>query len=595
MGTRENMFSGLLELVKSWLPRRTESAYVSRDFWMPDNSCRVCYDCDVQFTTFVRKHHCRLCGRVFCGKCTANSIPVPSVDPKNKQLDGDRVRVCNFCFQQWRQEVPPAANIILTSNPGMDDSSLTDSMISTRSSCTLRSSTMTACSMSYSKETYQRVPYGSPSSSVQSGIMEPGTNKQDTLMLGRNVNSAAYIGNTCSNNFGYCLNSDKCRSDDDDDAYGVCYSDSAAHHFPHSDDYYGSVDFDETDQDYDTNNVLLAEENIPSEDVCSPVVDCTNLLDFTYSDEMAEAGPEHRDEYGVSSSIYAMEGADEPVDFENNELLWLPTEPEDEEDESEAIYNGEDNDATGEWGYLRMSKSFGSGSTDEHRGAMKNIVGGHFRALIAQLLQVENLPIGDEGDKESWLEIITSLSWEAATLLKPDTSKGGGMDPGGYVKVKCIACGHRSQSVVVRGVVCKKNVAHRHMKSNIEKPNILILGGALEYQRVMNYLSSFDTLLQQEMDHLKMAIARIGSNNPHVLLVEKSVSRFAQDFLLAKDISLVLNIKRPLLERISRCTGAQIVPSIDHLSSPRLGRCDLFRVEKFFEEHGSAGQGGRRW
>jgi 1-phosphatidylinositol-3-phosphate 5-kinase len=53
--------------------------------------------------------------------------------------------------------------------------------------------------------------------------------------------------------------------------------------------------------------------------------------------------------------------------------------------------------------------------------------------------------VGDENDKESWLEIITSLSWEAATLLKPDTSKGGGMDPGGYVKVKCIASGRHCE------------------------------------------------------------------------------------------------------------------------------------------------------
>lgn len=236
-----------------------------------------------------------------------------------------------------------------------------------------------------------------------------------------------------------------CRSDGDDHVYGVYHSDSVAHHFQHSDDYYGHVDFDETDQDYDTNNVLHTEENIASEDMCFPVVDCTNTLDSTCSDKMIEAGPEHSHDYVVSTSIYAMESADEPIDFENNELLWLPTEPADEEDESETVYNGEDSDATGEWGYQHMSKSFSSGSTDDHRRAMKDTVGGHFRALIAQLLQVENLPIGEEGDKESWLEIITSLSWEAATLLKPDTSKGGGMDPGGYVKVKCIACGHRSQ------------------------------------------------------------------------------------------------------------------------------------------------------
>ncbi|KAJ6427185.1 hypothetical protein OIU84_022730 [Salix udensis] len=93
------------------------------------------------------------------------------------------------------------------------------------------------------------------------------------------------------------------------------------------------------------------------------------------------------------------------------------------------------------------------------------------------------------------------------------------------------------------------------MTSKIEKPRLLILGGALEYQRVSNHLSSFDTLLQQEMDHLKMAVAKIDAHNPDVLLVENSVSRHAQEYLLSKDISLVLNIKRPLLERVARCTG----------------------------------------
>lgn len=56
----------------------------------------------------------------------------------------------------------------------------------------------------------------------------------------------------------------------------------------------------------------------------------------------------------------------------------------------------------------------------------------------------------------------------------------------------CFSC-----SMVVKGVVCKKNVAHRRMTSKVEKARLLILGGALEYQRVSNLLSSFDTLLQQ--------------------------------------------------------------------------------------------------
>ena len=68
-----------------------------------------------------------------------------------------------------------------------------------------------------------------------------------------------------------------------------------------------------------------------------------------------------------------------------------------------------------------------------------------------------------------------------------------------------------------------------------------------------------------------MAVAMIDAHRPNVLLLEKSVSRYAQEYILAKDISLVLNVKRPILERIARCTGAQIVPSIDHLSEEKIG------------------------
>lgn len=34
--------------------------------------------------------------------------------------------------------------------------------------------------------------------------------------------------------------------------------------------------------------------------------------------------------------------------------------------------------------------------------------------------------------------------------------------------------------------------------------------------------------------------------------------RYAQELLLQKDISLVLNVKHELLERVARCTGALV-------------------------------------
>ncbi|KAK7301700.1 hypothetical protein RJT34_12572 [Clitoria ternatea] len=84
----------------------------------------------------------------------------------------------------------------------------------------------------------------------------------------------------------------------------------------------------------------------------------------------------------------------------------------------------------------------GDKSSEDHRKTMKNIVEG-------QLLQVENLTKFDKDGQESWLDIITVLSYKAATLLKPYMSRGGRMDFIGYVKVKCIACGLRNERACI--------------------------------------------------------------------------------------------------------------------------------------------------
>lgn len=49
----------------------------------------------------------------------------------------------------------------------------------------------------------------------------------------------------------------------------------------------------------------------------------------------------------------------------------------------------------------------------------------------------------------------------------------------------------------MKGIVCHKNVQNRRMTSRFKNPRLLLLGGALEYHRVSNQLSSLDTLLQQ--------------------------------------------------------------------------------------------------
>lgn len=107
-------------------------------------------------------------------------------------------------------------------------------------------------------------------------------------------------------------------------------------------------------------------------------------------------------------------------------------------------------------------------------------------------------------------------------------------------------------------------------------------------------LKILNLLFGQENDHFKMIISKIEALHPNVLLVEKSVSTYAQEHLLGKEISLVLNVKRPLLERIARCTGAAITPSVDNISTTKLGHCELFRLERVSEEHEAANQSNKR-
>ncbi|KAE8689489.1 1-phosphatidylinositol-3-phosphate 5-kinase FAB1A [Hibiscus syriacus] len=648
MEASNNTFSQVVSLLKSWIPWRSEPANVSVDFWMPDHSCRVCYDCDAQFTLFNRRHHCRLCGRVFCAKCTANSVPAPSYDPMIPLEEQETVRVCDYCFNQWRYGLITNDGRVWVPNQDFNSSMLARSFTRTKSGG--------LSSVPYQGGQYQHLHHRSilsPRSAMKKGMRRPILKtprfSKDLIMDAEDPSSSQYefswnsIGldgeddeyNSYLSDFsednGYYtplsfdemskndgshkfhsdeenvdsksserLLTEKVWIDDEDNEYRLYLSDSETLHYSDDDGYYTPTDFDEISNDDDEPQKVHPDgENIDSKSLSSSPVNQVPSPSSEGISQSVKKDEHDGDECEALPSLYPAE----PVDFENDGPLWLPPEPEDEDDEKEAaLFDDEDDtDGAGDWGYWHKTSSFGSGesrsrdkSTEEQKKVTKNIVDGHFRALIAQLLQVENLPVGDENSKDSWLEIITALSWEAASLLKPYTTKGGEMDPGGYVKVKCIASGYRNESMVVKGVVCKKNVAHRRMTSKLEKPRLMILGGALEYQRVSNLLSSFDTLLLQEMDHLKMAVAKIHAHKPHILLVEKSVSRFAQEYLLEKDISLVLNIKRSLLERIARCTGAQIIPSIDHLFSQKLGYCEKFHVERFREDFGSPGQGGKK-
>uniref|UniRef100_A0A146MEV2 Lateral signaling target protein 2 homolog n=1 Tax=Lygus hesperus TaxID=30085 RepID=A0A146MEV2_LYGHE len=71
-----------------WGERETEAA----PSWVPDQAAPTCMSCTAPFTVVRRRHHCRNCGKVFCARCSSNSVPLPRYGHLKP------VRVCNRCF-----------------------------------------------------------------------------------------------------------------------------------------------------------------------------------------------------------------------------------------------------------------------------------------------------------------------------------------------------------------------------------------------------------------------------------------------------------------------------------------------------------------
>ncbi len=89
--------------------------------WMQDNTKTNCVLCDTLFTTFVRRHHCRQCGRLVCNTCSPHRIILGHVHRTQTQ------RVCTSCFQGANASsiindsdnvLTSAANADATSPPG---------------------------------------------------------------------------------------------------------------------------------------------------------------------------------------------------------------------------------------------------------------------------------------------------------------------------------------------------------------------------------------------------------------------------------------------------------------------------------------------
>ncbi|XP_022596525.1 1-phosphatidylinositol 3-phosphate 5-kinase [Seriola dumerili] len=679
-----------------------------KQYWMPDSQCKECYDCNEKFTTFRRRHHCRLCGQIFCSRCCNQEIP-----GKFMGYTGD-LRACTYC----RKIALSYAHSADSGSIGEDLSALSDSPCSV---CVLEPSEprtpvggRKASRNIFLEEdqTWQRkTPIGMRKNMIHqepqsSGLASRLTTLQEdvgksparkrsasvtTLSLDRSGSSMvpsydssvspptsrAMSGTKSGAKLDHSEEERKILLDSSQlkDLWKKICNNSTGMEF--QDHRYWLRTYPNCIVGKELVNWLLRNGTISTRAQAIAIgqalvdgrwLDCVTHHDQLFRDEYALYRPLQSTEFSEtpspdSDSVNSLEGHSEPswfkdIKFDDSDTEQLADEAEynmpnsaspskrtsvssfqsvvDSDSAASINLNMEQNNvnfhikkqskyphvppAADQKAEFLVSEDGGQNivisdafikeslfnrrveekakemlftplgwhhsSLDQLREengekkAMERLLSAnhsHMMALLQQLLYSESLSL-------SWRDIIVPVVRQVVQTVRPDVRNcDDDMDIRQLVHIKKIPGGRKFDSAVVNGFVCTKNIAHKKMNPYIKNPKILLLKCSIEYlYREETKFTCIDPIVLQEREFLKNYVQRIVDVRPTLVLVEKTVSRIAQDMLLEHGITLVINVKPQVLDRVSRMTQGDLVMSMDQLlTKPRLGTCHKFYMQPF--------------
>lgn len=518
-----------------------------RRYWMPDANAKSCYDCGEKFTTIRRRHHCRICGQIFCSKCCSEEIPGSMISSAIK----GQLRSCNYCYnyisncmsssasqsvQDTSVFASPAKKPTSDTNdlavireqlfslPG-DDSMLnseSDTTYSPYSTVTSISSLTKRRSSIFREEDLARMSCSSNSSRTKSPFVSA------------NTVSSAFQGTAAPR-----------KSKLTDRRKKVEPIDVRPDHVREP-KWVKEIAGNFEDSVEDSSGKSMEQ----SESSCE-------VADEADNDVGAHDAERRRDTIVSSSSTYDLQ-----LDFNQDRvsISRSKTSPDRSltatlvEDVKAGREFFDESEFTNQSMVLMDTKIEDQAEARTAEAVFEQINGEYERLYEKQLLQL----LADEQLPTVWADVIKKMTRSVADSVRPMHEKENeDIDVRSYVKIKKISGGSRSDSMLVRGVVITKSVTHRRMRQNIPRPKILLLSCPIVYQHRVESVkfSSIDDVLLQENSYLRNVVAKIYSYRPDVVVVDKTVARTAKEILLDLGITLVCNVKSTTLERLSMFTG----------------------------------------
>ncbi|NXY04731.1 FYV1 kinase, partial [Pteruthius melanotis] len=675
-----------------------------KQYWMPDSQCKECYDCSEKFTTFRRRHHCRLCGQIFCSRCCNQEIP-----GKFMGYTGD-LRACTYC----RKIALSYAHSTDSNSIGEDLNALSDSACSVsmldpgeprtpvgsrkasrnifleedltwqslihpdsstsalsarlgsvqedagKSPARNRSASITNLSLDRSGSPMVPAYETSVSPQATRTHMKAETSEDERkillvpfrllfALLFEDSNNIGGAQTTCLNHMldtsaefrvltCACIINCMCLEEDLENhfysytsrvqaiAIGQALVDGrwlecVSHHDQLFRDEYAlyrplqSTEFSETPSpDSDSVNSVEGHSE-PSwfKDIKFDDSDTEQIADEGEDNLANSASPSKRTSVSSFQSTMDSDSAAsislnvelDNVNFhikKHSKYPHVPPHPADQKEYlnpenggqqmysisdafiKESLFNRRVEEKSKEllftplgWHHSNLDLLREENGEKQAMERLLSANHNHMMALLQQLLYNESLSL-------SWRDIIVPVVCQVVQTVRPDVKKrDDDMDIRQFVHIKKIPGGKKFDSMVVNGFVCTKNVAHKKMNSCLKNPRILLLKCSIEYlYREETKFTCIEPIVLQEREFLKNYVQRIVDVQPNLVLVEKTVSRIAQDMLLEHGITLVINVKPQVLDRVSRMTQGDLVMSMDQLlTKPQLGTCHKFYMQVF--------------
>ncbi|KAJ1301507.1 hypothetical protein OPQ81_008761 [Rhizoctonia solani] len=648
--------------------RRLRGEGLSQDYWMDDKHCKECYDCKSVFTTWRRKHHCRVCGQIFCSRCASNIISSSRFGQEGM------IRVCNLCLQVLEDEgldddddkrsVTSAATSAPVYHPyhhHQHSLSLSqsyqppspfsangarrtdepyplfgrDSLIRHRLHHQAHdlddSRPQTPTEVLFSAEPapvpapFRRAPNEDELDAGEEGIGE----KELELYLERtgrsNTGTRRNVGvgeGKGGNAFVF-----PAQGSDTPISPGALQLET------------GAAIINQIATIVPTTGVSnpgLSTQTAPT-NTSTPNTESSILFPASASSPETPAGLIPIPGIGLRRDSTSALGRERPrlgsgdrlrLNSFGNRLDSFTGGRIDSYGRMDSFHSSHTGDRTpylrsrvhsrlGEFSPISAEGEAGWRTRREssaYAAELNAVSMFHLRIMIRQLLSTAQIGQSREGnsttsgpnfeetnghsgekDEKSnvpeknvtaeWEETLLRLSLKLASRLNVASTSNGtnaDMDVRHFVKIKKIPGGHPRDSEYVDGAVISSNLAHKKMGRDLRSPRIMILAFSLEWQRRDNEYLTLNSILAQESEYLRNLVARITALRPHLVLVERTVSRLALEYLMAANVTVARAVRSRSTKFVARMTGAEVVPDIPALHrGPRLGECSRFKVQTY--------------